>query len=130
MSAERLTARKVFSLLSHPRNKYNVGNDPAGKAARTYNGVLYDSVAEANYAAELDLCKKIGTICQVERQKRFSLYVAGNKICDYIADFHVKFADGHYEAHEIKGYSTEVWKLKAKLFRVLYPEIKLVVIKK
>lgn len=94
-----------------------------------YKGSIYDSKFEANYAAELDLLLKAGEIIKWERQVKIPLIVNGYIICNYYIDF-VVYRDGETEYVECKGYPTEVWKLKWKIFEALYdkPENKLTVI--
>jgi hypothetical protein len=55
-----------------------------------------------------------------ERQIRIPLIVNNVKICDYIVDFFVTYADGRKEFVEVKGFWTDVAKLKVKLFRALF----------
>lgn len=62
-----------------------------------------------------------------ERQIPFRLEVNGVLICKYVVDFLVRYADGRRELVEVKGYWTDVAKLKVKLFRATFlrdhPEI-------
>jgi hypothetical protein len=62
-----------------------------------------------------------------ERQIRFPLIVNDVKICDYVVDFLVRYADGRRELIEIKGFWTRDAALKVKLFRATFlrdhPEI-------
>lgn len=63
-----------------------------------------------------------------DRQIRFPLLVNGIKVCDYVVDFLVRYADGRRELIEIKGHKTKDWILKDKLFRATFlqdhPDIK------
>ena len=90
-----------------------------------YNGTLYHSKKEADYAALLDMLKNAADPKQrVEkwtRQVRVPLIVEGKLIANWYCDFEVTFADGRIELHEVKGFDTEVWRLKRKLFEALYP---------
>ena len=63
------------------------------------------------------------------RQVRWPLIVGGVRICAYVADFRVVNNDGADELFETKGYETPEWKIKHKLFRALYPNVKLTVVK-
>lgn len=104
-----------------------------GAHSTEYNGVVYHSKKEAQYALELDLRIKAGEVERWERQVRISLDVNGYHICDYYLDFKVWLTDGSVEMVEVKGFETQVWRLKWKLFEALYgranPEHKLVVVK-
>lgn len=90
--------------------------------------MLYRSRAEANYAMWLDSEKKAGKINSWEYEQNISLEVNGKKICDVMWDFLVTFANEHKEYHEMKGKKTDLFRLKEKLFRALYPNIYLKVI--
>jgi len=67
-----------------------------------------------------------------ERQVRFPLIVNDRKICTYIVDFMVRYADGRKELVEVKGHWTPEAKLKRKLleatFLANHPDISYVVV--
>ena len=90
-----------------------------------YRRVLYDSVKESEYAMELDSDLYDGKIQGWKRQVTLSLDVGGVHICNAIVDFMVihNFPRS-IEYVEIKGYATDVWKLKRKLIEALYPGIR------
>lgn len=88
-----------------------------------YNDVRYDSKKEARYAEDLDWRVKGKDIKGWERQKRISLDVNGKHIANYYIDFVVHHNDGSREYVEVKGFATEVWRLKWKLFEALIDEI-------
>lgn len=95
-----------------------------------YKGIPYHSKKEAAYAAELDLRGRAGDIRSWSRQIRIPLDVNGRHIADYLVDFAVDHKDGSREYIEIKGFETEVWRLKWKLFEALYgdlPKVRLTV---
>lgn len=46
----------------------------------------------------------------------------------YKSDFEILHNDGSKEVVEIKGYQTQVYKLKIKMFKLRYPDLKLTVI--
>ena len=85
-----------------------------------YNGVVYQSQKEADYAAELDLRLKAKDIEGWERQVRVPLEVNGQHICNYYLDFLVHLKNGKKQWVEVKGLEMEVWKLKKKLFEAAY----------
>lgn len=107
------------------QNKYNA-------SSTIYNNTAYHSKKEAAYAKELDLRKKAGDIKDWERQVRISLDVNGYHICNYYIDFKIIHNDGSIELVEVKGFRTEVWRLKWKLFEAIYskrhPEVELTII--
>ena len=109
-------------------SKVNVDLSDDGKLARTYGGNLYGSLAEATYAASLDLRVKVGDLIGWARQIRYPLIVNGQRICWFVVDFRLQHQDKSMELVEIKGWEREAYKLKIKLFRALYPNDKLTVI--
>lgn len=95
----------------------------------TYNGHVYHSIREADYAAELDIRVKVGELREWKRQVPIDLVVNGQKICTYTIDF-VEVEKGGNEVYtEVKGFETPEWRLKWKLFDALHPEIEKQVIK-
>jgi hypothetical protein len=97
-------------------NKYN-------KTPQLYNGNRYDSKKEAEFAKQLDLRKKAKDIKDWERQVKIPLAVNGKHIANYYIDFKITNKDGSIELVEIKGFETEVWRLKWKLTEALLDEI-------
>jgi len=104
------------------RSKYN-------NKTSVYNGYPYDSAKEANYAKDLDLLILAKEIKGYSRQKKISLDVNGQHIANYYMDFEVEENDGSISWHEVKGFETDVWKLKWKLAKALYPDVKFILIK-
>lgn len=104
-----------------------------GAKSSTYNGINYHSKKEAGYAAELDLLLKAGEIKEWTRQIKISLDVNGRHITNYYCDFRVITKDGSEELHEVKGFETEVYRLKRLLLEATYlfenPGIKYIVIR-
>lgn len=120
------------------RSKFNVNNSAAGKLRRCLNGIVFDSAAERDYAAELDHKVKTKQIAGYRRQVPYPLFVFcdafprsgfGVEVCKIVVDFEVAMRDGTVQVEEVKGYETELWKLKEKMFRACYPDIKYVVVK-
>lgn len=97
------------------------GNKYGAKSA-LYNGLQFHSKREAAYAAELDLRKKGKAIRDWERQVKIDLSVGDFHICNYYIDFVVTHNDGTKEYVEVKGFATDTWRLKWKLFEALYSE--------
>lgn len=101
---------------------------------RDYNGHQYHSIFEAKVARDLDWRVKAGEIVSWERQVKISLYAYGAHICDYFIDFVAVRPDGTKEYIEAKGFVTDVWRLKWKLFeaqmREKEPDAQLIIIKK
>lgn len=92
------------------------------------NGVVYDSKKEAKRAGVLEQQEKYGIITNLQRQVPFELqpgYVnnQGKKIrpITYIADFTYE-KDGKKIAEDTKGFRTELYRTKKKIFEYKYPE--------
>jgi hypothetical protein len=85
-----------------------------------YNGFWYDSKFEANYAMSLDMRLKAKDIDSWERQYPVRIIYNGEKICSLWVDFRVKQKDGSYELVEVKGFETDVYKLKKRLLEIMW----------
>lgn len=81
-----------------------------------------DSKFEAGKAQELELLKKAGEIVDYREQVKIPLEVNGYHICNYFIDFVIDHKDGTTEYLETKGFATDVWKLKWKVFEALYDQ--------
>lgn len=109
----------------HRTNKYN-------NKKTEYNGELYSSKREAEKAMELDIMKKSGEVKSWTPHPKYLLikrFIKNGKIyrpTHYIADFYVEYYDGRIEVIDIKGFRTEGFNIKCKLFNSLYPDLKLV----
>lgn len=95
------------------RSKYNAQKT-------TYNGVVFDSKAEAKRAQEIDWIIASGEVLRVEYQPRFDIVVNEKKIGFYKADFKVYYSDGRVEIEDVKGMKTPIYKIKKKLVEALY----------
>lgn len=93
-----------------------------GAQRTVYNGVEYASKSEACYAVYLDRLKQAGKVQGWTGQARVPLIVDGTKVCVMVPDFLVTHKNGKCEYVEVKGMETAVYKIKAKLFRALYPD--------
>ena len=92
----------------------------APKEKRMYKGILYDSKLEREYAEQLDLSLKGGSIQSWTRQHKFPIAVNGTHIKNYFIDFAILHNDGHTEYVELKGMWTPLGRLTWKLFLALY----------
>jgi hypothetical protein len=95
-----------------------------GNLKTEYDGYVYMSKKEANYAQQLDYLKKAkdprDKVISFERQVPFQIILNGVKICKYMADFKVIFGDGHIEIIDVKGVRTQTYRLKKKLVEAQY----------
>ena len=92
-----------------------------------YDGYTFDSIKEKNYYIKLKLLEKAGKIKELELQKEFELqpsYKLNNKTSrkiTYRADFTYKTAeDDKLHVIDVKGFRTDVYRLKKKLFEYKY----------
>ena len=112
---------KMFSK-SRKKNKYNA-------KTKSYRGRTYHSTLERDYAAQLDLLKKAGEIKRIIPQFKIDIRVNEVHICNYYIDFKVVRPDGTEEYHEVKGFETDLWRMKWRLVQAIYPDWKFVLIK-
>ncbi|MBO7319131.1 MAG: DUF1064 domain-containing protein [Clostridia bacterium] len=103
-----------------------------GNKAVAVDGIMFASKREAKRYRELILLLKCGKISALELQKKFILQPPyrknGKSIREitYVADF-VYFDKERNKVivEDSKGYRTEVFKLKKKIFEFVYPELTL-----
>lgn len=108
-------------------SKFNVDSDTT---QRTYNGIVFDSVLEMRYYRDV-LCplEKSGDVVYCELQKPYELqpkFVHDQKTVQpikYVADFFVRYRDGHEEVIDTKGCPDQTAFLKRKLFWYKYPDV-------
>ena len=97
------------------QGKYNA-------TSQQYNGRTYHSKKEAAYAQELDLLLKAGEITEIIPQYKVSLDVNGRHIANYYCDFFVTYKDGSQQLIEVKGFRTEIYRLKRLLLEATFLE--------
>ena len=95
------------------------------------DGIKFDSKKESKRYEQLKILKKAGLIKDLELQPTFVLQPAyknnkGEKVraITYKADF--IYFDTHldqYIVEDVKGFKTDVYKLKKKLFEYQYPNL-------
>lgn len=108
-TGQSLVESKILASGGHKRSKY-------GNVKTEYNGQVYDSKREANYAKILDIQKHSGKIKGYLRQVRFPL--PGNIV--YTCDFLIFYTYMGYEVVDVKGFKTKEYKLKKKLMKEFY----------
>lgn len=86
------------------------------------DGIRFDSKAEAERYKQLRALERHGEIRDLRLQPRFSLRIGENRICTYVADFEYWLPDGSHRVEDVKGHPTQLYKLKKRLFEVLYQE--------
>jgi hypothetical protein len=93
-------------------NKYNA-------ISTEVDGIRFQSRREAQRYVELRDAQARGEITGLERQVRYPIRVNDRHICAYLADFrYLRGAETVVE--DVKGYKTDVYKIKRKLVEALY----------
>ena len=94
------------------------------------DGIKFDSLKEARRYHELKILEKANEITELRLQVKFELQPSFKKEgktyrkIEYIADF--TYYDNKlnkYIVEDTKGYKTEVYKIKKKLFEYKYPHL-------
>jgi hypothetical protein len=92
------------------------------------DGILFDSQKEADYYRELKLMLRTGIIKGFCRQPEFLLQEGNDEVrpIKYRADFIVFYASDRAEVIDTKGYLTDVYKIKKKMFKKRFPNLELI----
>lgn len=109
------------------KSKYNVDSNTD---KRTYDGIIFDSIMEMKYYRDV-LCPLLesGEVIAYELQKKYELQPGfmrnGKKVLPitYIADFWMKYQDGHEIVIDVKGCPDAKANMKRKMFWYRYPDI-------
>ena len=116
----RLTEEQYARLLNQKQNKYK-------NKKVVCDGIKFDSAKERNYYLKFKIMEEAGIIKDLELQKRFILQkgytINGKKRREisYKADFcYITTKDDKLHVVDIKGFKTDVYKLKKKLFELKY----------
>lgn len=106
-----------------------------GNHEEKIDGRTFASKAEALRYQQLSLLEKEGAIKCLRLQPEYELipkFKKGGKTYRktvYIADFEY-IEDGRKIVEDVKGFATDVYKLKKKLFEYKYPELTIKEVKK
>lgn len=109
------------------RTKFNVDKNAE---QRTINDIVFDSALELRYYRDVLLpLVESGEVVEYELQRSYELqpkFVHDGRTVQaikYVADFYVKYRDGHEEVIDIKGFADATALLKRKLFWYKFPEL-------
>lgn len=108
---------------------YNFSKNKYNSKRTKYNDRYYDSALEAAYAEQLDWLIKAGEVKEWFPQFKLSLDINGVHIANYFMDFKVVYNDGRIEMHEVKGYETDLWRMKWRLAKAIFEDYNFVLIK-
>ena len=98
----------------------------------TYNDIKFDSIKEKNRYIQLKMLEKAGEIKDLQLQKTFTLQPGFKKngttyrAITYKADFvYLDLRTNKNIVEDTKGFKTEVYKIKKKLFEYNYPDLEI-----
>jgi hypothetical protein len=100
----------------------------------TISGIRFDSQAEARRFQQLWLLEKAGAIKELVLQPKFELQPSYKKngknirAITYKADF-AYYENNKFIVGDVKGYETEAFKIKEKLFNYKYKDIELRIVR-
>lgn len=101
-----------------------------GNKKTIIDGYVFDSKLEAKRFIELKTMLKLGNISNLILQKKFLLQDSfkyngkAERAITYVCDFYYTDKQGNEWVEDAKGFKTEVYKIKRKLFLFKYPHIK------
>jgi hypothetical protein len=120
----RLTESQYKSLLG---KKIDYKQSKYKNKKVSYDGFEFDSQKERNYYIKLKTLEELGLIKNLELQKEYILqdkFILNGKTrrkITYKADFsYISTEDDKLHVVDVKGFKTEVYKLKKKLFEYKY----------
>ncbi len=91
------------------------------------DGHIFDSIAESKYYQQLKWLEANKQILFFRIQPRYLLQEAFEKDgkthrkIEYVADFEIHHTDGSIEVVDVKGYKTDMFRIKEKMFHKKYP---------
>ncbi len=101
------------------------------------DGIEFDSQLEANRYCQLKILQRANEIKDLRRQVKFELQPTFKKngksiqSINYIADFtYYDLKKNKIIVEDTKGFKTETYKIKKKLFDYAYPELEIKEIRK
>lgn len=101
-----------------------------GNKKTLYNEIKFDSIKEEDRYKQLRLLEKANLIKELELQKTFELQPSFKyedktyRRITYIVDFYYYDNKLHkYVAEDVKGFATDVYKIKKKMFMYKYSDI-------
>lgn len=116
---------KQYRTLAKRSNKY-------GAKRIRVNGHTFDSKREADRYKILKAMQMAREISELELQPQFPFMIGGKPVLmrskgfpngrrvKYVADFRYKDADGNTVIEDVKGYATDVYKLKKAVVEAIY----------
>lgn len=124
----RMSASEATKLLG-AQSKQGRSRGVSSKDDRTFDGRVYMSKAEMMKAFELTRMKASGQIADWKPQVAIPMIVTNaatgkqTMVCKMVADFEVTENSGAKYWVEIKGFRTQMFSIKLKLLKALYPDL-------
>jgi len=118
--SDRLYKKFLNNSIDQKKSKYH-------NTKVEYNGIKFDSIKEMKTYQLLEYRQKIGEIKELKLQVPYELipkYKMNNKTirkAQYIADFtYISTKDNKLHVVDTKGFKTDVYRLKKKMFEYQY----------
>ena len=102
--------RELWGSKNRKKKKYN--NKSKTYTTSIYGTRTFDSIKEAQYCEELDFLLLHGDIKHYYLQYKIDITINGVHWRNYYIDFKLINKDDSITYVEVKGYATEVWKMK------------------
>lgn len=108
---------------------FRQGNHKFGAKKTVVDGITFSSKKEANFYQLLKIKERAGEVIKIDLQPVFLLQPAFKKKgksyrkIEYVADFLVTYSDGRVEIIDCKGFKTDVYKIKQKMFEYVFPDL-------
>lgn len=117
---EKLTLAQ-YNKIARPgmqrRSKY-------GNIKTEYNGKVYHSKKEADFASHLEYLKHAKNLSErvvsVREQVPYNINIKSHHICTYFADFVIQYGDKRTEVIDVKGVKTAIYRLKKRMVEASY----------
>ena len=129
MRRTQLTRKTPLYPIRRRKLKFSKYSKYKNKSQSCQQGHIHQSIGEARYCDSLAVLEKAGDIKSYKSQQMFDLIVNSKRITGHRVDFLVMNKKGKLEVHEVKGFPTDLWKIKMNLFEALYPDIPYIVVK-
>lgn len=119
-----MSREEIDKALRNPtRNKYGVSSD---KESRTADNIVFASIREKDRYLYLRAMLRSGVIRDLVLQPQFPIVINDVFICVYVADFSYYDLDQRRVIEDVKGVRTRLYAIKAKLFHICYPKLRIV----
>lgn len=88
-----------------------------GNKRTTVGNQTFASKREARRYQDLLLLERAGEISDLRTQVRLPVVVNGMQVCVYVCDFWYLDKDGREVVEDVKGFASQVYRLKKKLVK-------------